>query len=109
MLFESFCKTLSYPFYVYRTPTRLYQIFLDLKRSVFDKVFLKPDRTLEQRKKHKELVAELKQNIKDSPDKHHFIKNGEVCRTMLYPRDAPRIAALLCEGREKANFCTLKI
>ena len=43
----------------------------DLKQSVFDKVFLKPDRTMEQRKKHRDLVAKLKQNIKDSPDKHH--------------------------------------
>jgi hypothetical protein len=51
----------------------------DLKRTDYDNVYLKPDRTQEQRKKHRELVAELKRNIQDSPDKHHFIKNGEVC------------------------------
>ena len=50
-----------------------------LKGSDFASVYLKPDRTLEQRQKHRELVAELKESIKNSPDKHHFIKNGEVC------------------------------
>lgn len=51
----------------------------DLKGSDFCHVYLKPDRTLEQRQKHRELVAELKQSIKNSPEKRHFIKNGEVC------------------------------
>ena len=50
-----------------------------LKSSVFCSIYLKPDRTLEQRQKHRELVAKLKESIKNSPDKHHFIKNGEVC------------------------------
>ena len=66
----------------------------DLKRTVFDKVFLKPDRTLDQqRKKHKELVTELKQNIKDSPDKHHFIKNGEVCHEDKVKQDTANASA----------------
>ena len=51
----------------------------DLKRSVFSHVYLKPDRTLEQRLKHREIVAELKKSILEAPEKHHFIKNGEVC------------------------------
>ena len=51
----------------------------DLKRSVFSHVYLKPDRTLEQRLKHREIVAELKKSIQEAPEKHHFIKNGEVC------------------------------
>ena len=34
---------------------------------------------MEQQRKHRELVNELKQSIKDSPDKRHFIRNGEIC------------------------------
>ena len=51
----------------------------DLKGSVFSHVYLKPDRTLEQRLKHRMIVAELKKSIQEAPEKHHFIKNGEVC------------------------------
>ena len=52
----------------------------DLKNSTdHNAVYLKPDRTVEQRRKHRELVNELKQSIKDSPDKRHFIRNGEIC------------------------------
>ena len=52
----------------------------DLKNSTdYSAVYLKPDRTVEQRRKHRELVNELKQSIKDSPDKRHFIRNGEIC------------------------------
>ena len=40
---------------------------------------MKPDRTLDQRRKHRELVNELKQSIIDSPNKRNFIRNGEVC------------------------------
>ena len=65
----------------------------DLKQSVFDKVFLKPDRTMEQRKKHRDLVAKLKQNIKDSPDKHHFIRNGEVCHEDKVKQDTTIVSA----------------
>ena len=52
----------------------------DLKESPHHSaVYLKPDRTLDQRRKHRELVNELKQSIIDSPNKRHFIRNGEVC------------------------------
>ena len=52
----------------------------DLKNSTdHSAVYLKPDRTVEQQRKHRELVNKLKQSIKDSPDKRHFIRNGEVC------------------------------
>ena len=55
------------------------QLNKQLKQSVFSHVFLKPDRMLEQRLKHKKIVAELKKSIQEAPEKHHFIKNGEVC------------------------------
>ena len=52
----------------------------DLKKSQdHSAVYLKPDRTLDQRKKHRELVNELKQCIIDSPYKRHFIRNGKIC------------------------------
>ena len=48
----------------------------ELKNSTdHSAVYLKPDRTVEQRRKHRELVNELKQSIKDSPDKRHCIRN----------------------------------
>jgi len=50
-----------------------------LKSSPLSQVYLKPDRTLEQRLKHREIVQELKKCIQNSPEKHHFIKNGEIC------------------------------
>ena len=42
----------------------------ELKQSVFSHVFLKPDRMLEQRLKHKKIVAELKKSIQEAPEKH---------------------------------------
>ena len=49
----------------------------DLKKSQHHSaVYLKPDRTLDQRRKHRELVSGLKQSIIDSPNKRHFIRNG---------------------------------
>ena len=65
----------------------------DLKDSDFCHVFIKPDRTLEQRQKHRELVAELKRCIKSSPDKHHFIKNGEVCHEEKQKIDKSNVQA----------------
>ena len=44
----------------------------------FKTVFLSPDRTVEERSKHKELVAQLKQKIVQEPHKRHFIKEGTI-------------------------------
>lgn len=44
----------------------------------FRTVFLSPDRTLEERSKHKELVAELKQKIIQEPHVKHFIREGKI-------------------------------
>ena len=59
---------------------------------MFDPVFLKPNLTLEQQRKHRELVAELKQSARDSPDKHFFIKNGEVCHQDKATQDMANLA-----------------
>ncbi|KAL5260471.1 hypothetical protein ACHWQZ_G010567 [Mnemiopsis leidyi] len=50
-----------------------------LKSSPLSQVYFKPDRTLEQRLKHREIVQELEKCIQNSPEKHNFIKNGEIC------------------------------
>ena len=42
-------------------------------------VFISPDRSVEQRSQHKELVLELKRRMEDDPDKKHYIKGGQLC------------------------------
>ena len=47
----------------------------------FKEVFLSPDRTLEQRAEHRELVAQLKKKAEEEPQRYHFIKKGQICST----------------------------
>ena len=42
-------------------------------------VFISPDRSVEERAEHKGLVLELKEKVKQEPDKIHFIKGGQLC------------------------------
>ena len=50
-----------------------------LKQSqVFSKVFIRPDRTLEQRKERRTLVEELKQKKKADPEGRYSIRGGRV-------------------------------
>jgi len=44
----------------------------------FSKVFISPDRTLEERNERKKLVDRLKDMIKKSPDKHYAIRGKDV-------------------------------
>ena len=44
----------------------------------FRSVFIRPDRSLEERLAHKILIDEVKRKRKDAPDKKHFIKDGKV-------------------------------
>ena len=48
---------------------------------------------MEQRRKHRELVNEHKQSIKDSPDKRHFIRNGEACHEENVRMDKANVPA----------------
>ena len=41
-------------------------------------VFINPDRTLEQRSAHRELVKQLKLKRNQEKDKRHYIKNGQI-------------------------------
>ena len=55
-----------------------------LKKSpeeYFRKLYLAPDRTLEERKERQKLVSELKNLIESEPGKYHFIKNKQVMST----------------------------
>ena len=50
-----------------------------LKRSdKFDKVYISPDRTLEERNERRQLVDRLKDMVQSSPGKHYFIRGKEV-------------------------------
>ena len=42
------------------------------------KVFLSPDRTVEERAQHKDLVQQLKKKAEEEPQRKHFIKSGQV-------------------------------
>ncbi len=48
-------------------------------------VFLSPDRSPEQRVAQRELVQNLKQLIKEEPDKVHYLKNGKIISAMKKP------------------------
>ena len=53
----------------------------NLKDSAnYRKVFISPDRTPEERTKHRQLVAEMKKLATDNPDQHFFIFKGEICQ-----------------------------
>ena len=45
----------------------------------FKDVFLSPDRTPDQRIKHKELVNLLKEKLSQEPQMRHFIRAGQIC------------------------------
>ena len=50
-----------------------------LKQTIkFKTVFLSPDRSLEQREKHRQLVLDLKKKTLEEPSKKHYIKNGTI-------------------------------
>ena len=44
----------------------------------YKSVFFGPDRTLEERATHQQLVLQMKEKIKSDPANYHFIKNGTV-------------------------------
>ena len=44
----------------------------------FKNVFISPDRTSEERKNRREVVALLKKKLQDEPGKRYFIRNGTV-------------------------------
>ena len=54
----------------------------NLKQSTqFNKTFLSPDRSPEERVIRRKLVESLKSKMEKEPDKYHFIRGGEICTT----------------------------
>ena len=52
----------------------------NLKSSTnYRKVYISPDRTPEERIKHRQLVAEMRQLAADNPEQRFFIFRGEIC------------------------------
>ena len=50
-----------------------------LKQTIkFKTVFLSPDRSLEQRETHRQLVLDLKKKALEEPSKKHDMKNGTI-------------------------------
>ena len=44
-----------------------------------EKVFLEPDRTLEERQQHRKLISELKENAEKMPTNYFYIRKGKIC------------------------------
>ena len=57
--------------------------------------------------KQRTIVAELKKSIQEAPEKHHFIKNGEVCHQEKVVKQLTDTAASASRGlgvnKEKKN------
>ena len=49
--------------------------------SQFNKTFLSPDRSPEERLIRRKLVESLKAKMEKEPEKYHFIRGGEICTT----------------------------
>ena len=45
--------------------------------AAYQNVYISPDRSPEEREKHRELVAEMKQKASEDPERHYFLVRGE--------------------------------
>ena len=53
----------------------------NLRNSVhYRKVYISPDRTPEERAKHKQLVVKMRKLAADNQDQHFYIYSGEICK-----------------------------
>ena len=66
-----------------RSSDTVHQILVKAKklRSTEDycKVFISPDRSPEERMKHRRLVAEMKRRASEDPDRRYYIFSGDIC------------------------------
>ena len=46
--------------------------------TAYRKVFISPDRSPEERAKHRELVIAMRETAKEDPDRHYYIRSGKV-------------------------------
>ena len=63
---------------VLRKSNSLKSILIPGYSFMFNKLYLSPDRTEEERKKRQKLVKEMKDKIKEDPSKKYYIKNNTV-------------------------------
>ena len=56
-----------------------------------EKVFLQPDRSFEERLRHRKLIGELKEKSEKVPENHFFIRNGQICSEPKRKVEAPVI------------------
>ena len=62
----------------------------DLKNCKrMEKVFLQPDRSFEERLKHRKLIGELKEKAEEVPGNHYFIRKGQICSEPKRKVEAP--------------------
>ena len=65
-----------------RNSETVYQILLKAKNlrnsTAHRKVYLAPDRSPEERAKHRELVSEMKRLAREDPDMHYYIFSGQI-------------------------------
>ena len=45
----------------------------------YRRVYIAPDRSPEEREKHRQLVAEIKRQANEDPDRHYYLLDGEIC------------------------------
>ena len=61
------------------TVHRILQKAKNLRKSAtHSKVYVQPDRSPEERAKHRELVAEMRRRASENPDNYYFILSGEI-------------------------------
>ena len=54
-------------------------------------IYLSPDRSWEERDIYRKLTQDMKQQIKDNPERYHFIRNRKVCHTDRRSRDDSKV------------------
>ena len=47
--------------------------------TTYRRVYIAPDRSPEEREKHRQLVAEMRRQAKEDPDRHYYLCSGGIC------------------------------
>ena len=48
-------------------------------KTTYRRVYIAPDRSPEEREKHRQLVAEMRRQAKEDPDRNYYLCSGEIC------------------------------
>ena len=64
----------------------------------FGSIFLAPDRSLDERVAHKQLIEEMKKKREEEPSRYFFIKQGKVCSVETGKNRKTVAVALFCFG-----------